>query len=428
MNKKMLSLIIVSLFLMMIFSAVSPHGLKTISSSLIYEDYTDTDGVIDIRSNYHFVNHPAVNCGDGSSDNPYIIENWRVKQIIIYNTTCYFEINNCFIYYTNGIKFNGVSNAKIQNCIIDYIVPNAFGARGIELFWSTGNEINNCTVIGYKNSLFFRSFAYNNIIENCEISDLGAESYGFCFQDSDNNIIKNCEISDLDAESYGFCFEESNNNVVKQSLIQGIGKYAIFLDIKSYGNTIYHNTIKNSGDHVNPLGWSLNNWDDGSEGNYWSNYKGKDEDGNGIGDTSYNQDNYPLIKPYGTPFPPSIRWSGGEKGMIWKAYDYFFKTKDPDNDMVYYIIDWGDKTPTETVGPYNSNEETPATDNIHIYRKTGTYNIRAKARDVDGDESDWSVTFPRTMSISRSNQFLVLNSFFEKIFEKIPFFINFYNY
>jgi nitrous oxidase accessory protein NosD len=43
-------------------------------------------------------------------------------------------------------------------------------------------------------------------------------------------------------------------------------------------------------------------WDNGSEGNYWDNYTGLDENEDGIGDTPYiidenNQDNFPLMEP-----------------------------------------------------------------------------------------------------------------------------------
>jgi hypothetical protein len=45
-----------------------------------------------------------------------------------------------------------------------------------------------------------------------------------------------------------------------------------------------------------------NSWDNGGEGNYWSNYTGTDANGDGVGDTPYvigdsNIDNSPLMAP-----------------------------------------------------------------------------------------------------------------------------------
>ena len=49
-----------------------------------------------------------------------------------------------------------------------------------------------------------------------------------------------------------------------------------------------------------------NSWDNGSFGNYWSDYKGSDANSDGIDDSLYyinsnNQDNYPLINQVSLP-------------------------------------------------------------------------------------------------------------------------------
>jgi hypothetical protein len=45
----------------------------------------------------------------------------------------------------------------------------------------------------------------------------------------------------------------------------------------------------------------IHTWDDGKEGNYWSDYNGADANGDGIGDSPYvfdvqNEDRYPLME------------------------------------------------------------------------------------------------------------------------------------
>lgn len=69
------------------------------------------------------------------------------------------------------------------------------------------------------------------------------------------------------------------------------------------GNAIHHNNFVNNTHNVVGTLQSYNNmWDDGSEGNYWSDYDGVDADEDGIGDSAYvfdvnNRDNYPLTLP-----------------------------------------------------------------------------------------------------------------------------------
>ena len=54
-------------------------------------------------------------------------------------------------------------------------------------------------------------------------------------------------------------------------------------------NTLYHNNFINYSQPLSAISnasLSLTNWDNGVEGNFWSNYNGTDSNGDGIGDTS----------------------------------------------------------------------------------------------------------------------------------------------
>jgi len=92
------------------------------------------------------------------------------------------------------------------------------------------------------------------------------------------------------------------------------------------------------------------------------------------------------------PDPPTI--TGPLSGTAGEEYEYTFTATDPDGDDVFYYIDWGDDVFEEWIGPYTSGEEIDVT---HIWDEQGTYEIKAKAKDIYGAESEWGeleVTMP----------------------------------
>ena len=91
----------------------------------------------------------------------------------------------------------------------------------------------------------------------------------------------------------------SNNVVFGNNITQ---KTECGIEIKdTVNNTLYCNNFVGNTKNVNITGISNPNfWDNGTIGNYWSNYDGIDSDGDGIGDTPHvidnkNKDNYPLM-------------------------------------------------------------------------------------------------------------------------------------
>ena len=92
------------------------------------------------------------------------------------------------------------------------------------------------------------------------------------------------------------------------------------------------------------------------------------------------------------PETPSI--SGKINGKVREDYWYTFRAVDPDNNPISWYIEWGDGTNTGWTLERASNENCYYE---HKWLIRGAYTIRAKAKDVMGEESDWGyleVTMP----------------------------------
>ncbi|PNX48871.1 MAG: hypothetical protein BV457_02865 [Thermoplasmata archaeon M9B1D] len=119
-------------------------------------------------------------------------------------------------------------------------------------------------------------------------------------------------------------------------------------------------------------------------------------------------------QPPAKPNPPTGKISGNVK----TSYSYKVDdTTDPDNNMeeIYYMFDWGDGTFSQLYNRYYIGYGFVT----HEWKKQGNYNVRVKAKDIYGAESEWSdplgISMPKTKVIS-------LQLFLQRFFQRFPFF------
>lgn len=101
---------------------------------------------------------------------------------------------------------------------------------------------------------------------------------------------------------------------------------------------------------------------------------------------TYGRDNLP-------PGSPSI--NGPTSGKAKTEYDFTIITVDPEMDDVYYLIDWGDGSIDEWIGPYESDELVIVQ---HTWNEKGEYTVRTRAKDSHGTIGDWAtleISMPR---------------------------------
>jgi parallel beta-helix repeat protein len=242
-------------------------------------------------------------------------------------------IRNLQIYnYNYGIYLDNSTNATISG---NNITQNEYGVFEITSAFAaiSGNSI---TQNNY--AIFVTAPSLNNKISSNNIG--ASRSFGITLNQSDGNVIFDNNIS-----SSGIDLESSSNNLIAGNLLYS-DFYGIFMNggtgsiiaannftacsfgISSpggaSGNLFYMNNFNNT--HTNEFkGNEKNSWDNGTVGNYWSDYltrypNATEIDSSGIGDTPYaviygyipdslgplfdpntpnpnNVDHYPLLAP-----------------------------------------------------------------------------------------------------------------------------------
>ena len=194
-----------------------------------------------------------------------------------------------------GANYCNISGNKITD-----------STHGIVLFHCENNSIsgNVFQSIGLSSAIQL-NFANKNTVKNNYISSCveGIQIW----QNSNNNTITENTIENCQDNAIGFQYSNDNtimgNNITNSGC--GTSIYGSNRNVISYNNYFY-NTVQFSANESYYLSFGNNVSVNTIDGNYWSNYDGKDANGDGVGDSPYNinannQDNHPLMKPVAIP-------------------------------------------------------------------------------------------------------------------------------
>ncbi|KYK23462.1 hypothetical protein AYK25_06690 [Thermoplasmatales archaeon SM1-50] len=112
--------------------------------------------------------------------------------------------------------------------------------------------------------------------------------------------------------------------------------------------------------------------------------------------------------------PPEIpEITGTIEGKPGNEYLYNLLTTDPQDQEIYYFVDWGDNTTSGWLGPYVSGTQIHVT---HSWTSQGTYTVKAKAKDSLDMESDWGTL---TVVMPMNYKF-PLQVFLQQLLEQFP--------
>jgi parallel beta-helix repeat protein len=274
----------------------------------------------------------------------------------------YNHISNCTVRDSPGPEMYGLAltYSSNYNLVENCLVQNASLYYGIAIFYSANNNrIRNCQSFNAPSGqgCYVRE-ASGNVYENCT-SSYNAQ-WGFRVRIATGNKIVNCTAAYNTVGIYAH--ETSHDNMF-------------------FYNNLYGNTQSQAYDN------NVNTWDDGTHGNYYSDYNGTDTNGDGVGDTPYaipdvsNLDHYPKMLPYPNLPPIAVfSWTPVIPYINETVQFDSSDSYDPDDSIATWYWTFGDGADSYDANP------------THIYTTHGLFTVTLTLTDHWNPPSTTTIT------------------------------------
>ena len=244
-----LLMLVSGVFVIINGGAGSENSPESLSSSQAFINSLTSHAPIRINGNDNFTSVNGVTAGNGTEENPYIIENYEINGsgygycIYIGNTSSYFVIRNCHLYNADGGDKNSTyfsdSGLILYNVLHGTIFNNTIESNkgyGIHLYNSYFNNIKNSTVFSNFQGIYLN---YSNYIEIENTNSSSNSNSGIVFvNDCEYDTAKN---STVFSNGYsGIFLSASPNNKLTNNTVN----FNSYFGIKIISSP--HNKLENS--------------------------------------------------------------------------------------------------------------------------------------------------------------------------------------